>query len=92
MGSICSRTANQPEPNTQPGRVLGSSTGTGRGTTGKDRVAPPPAASSSSANRSKPNKSNFKSPGRTLGGEEPENGGDARQKAAGAAQVSLLYS
>ena len=94
MGSCCSRTANEPEPNSQPaGRVLGSSsTGAGGGSqsqVGHSKRAPAP--SSTHFRR----QSNFKTPGRTLGGEEPRSSGDgedARQKAAGAAQVSFYTS
>ncbi|PLB43934.1 hypothetical protein P170DRAFT_480878 [Aspergillus steynii IBT 23096] len=80
MGNICSRSKNEPEPFSRPGRVLGANqppagaAGTPQGKKPAGPRAPLPANS----------KSHFGSPGRTLG-EGGENS-DARTNAALAAQ------
>lgn len=75
MGNICSRSANKPDdPFSQPGRVLGSSATSDP--SNQATRAPVPSNVSSQG------------PGRTLG-DAPSSGeaGDARSKAAEAAQV-----
>ncbi|KAI9041574.1 uncharacterized protein KD926_006648 [Aspergillus affinis] len=83
MGNICSRSKNEPEPFSRPGRVLGSnppppSAGAPGGKKPAGPRAPLPANS----------KSNFGSPGRTLGDADDAGGqnSDARTNAALAAQ------
>ena len=79
MGNLCSRSANTVDPFSQPGRVLGSS-----------------AQASQDPNRA-PVPSNVRitqGPGRTLGGSKTDSSegvgvGDARSRAAEAAQVGL---
>ncbi|KAI2790181.1 hypothetical protein POX_d05687 [Penicillium oxalicum] len=74
MGNICSRSSNQPEAFTGPGRVVG---------------APPSAPQSNAPRASVPAKANWQSsPGRTLGESSPQQGGgdEARSNAAIAAQ------
>ncbi|KAL2817792.1 hypothetical protein BJX63DRAFT_384904 [Aspergillus granulosus] len=89
MGNICSRSKNEPEAFTTPGRVLGSST------TNNNSGAP--RASVPAGTKSK--QSNWESPGRTLGGgggsgsagsstgPGTETAEDARARAAAAAQA-----
>ncbi|KAL2834543.1 hypothetical protein BJY01DRAFT_84089 [Aspergillus pseudoustus] len=90
MGNICSRSKNEPEAFSSPGRVLGSST-TNNNTAPRASV---PAGA-------KLKQSNWQSPGRTLGGEGgsgsagagsttgpgTETAEDARARAAAAAQA-----
>lgn len=93
MGNICSRSKNEPEPFSRPGRVLGSnpppqSGSAGTATQGKKPAGPRAPLPANS-------KSHFGSPGRTLGEGEGEGGGqnsDPRANAALAAQVSLSFS
>ncbi|RHZ60236.1 uncharacterized protein CDV56_108683 [Aspergillus thermomutatus] len=77
MGNICSRSENETEPFSQPGRVLGSASN------------PPPNAAPRAPLPAK-SKAGFKSPGRTLGDTAPEvpdaGRADARTNAAIAAQ------
>ncbi|KAL4893904.1 hypothetical protein BDV59DRAFT_176412 [Aspergillus ambiguus] len=84
MGSFCSKSSNEPDAFAQPGRVLGSGQNPQKGTT-----------SSSSGPRAPLPKSNWGTPGRTLGGAgEPSttpstsspDTADARTNAAIAAQ------
>lgn len=85
MGNICSRSKNEPEAFSRPGRVLGSN-------------APPSASAAGAPQGKKPagpraplpanSKSHFGSPGRTLGNADAgSENSDARTKAALAAQV-----
>ncbi|KAG2415570.1 hypothetical protein HFD88_006761 [Aspergillus terreus] len=80
MGSICSKSSNEPDHFAQPGRVLGSNQTPQKGTSAGPRAPLP--------------KSHWGTPGRTLGGggdtssaatESPDTA-DARAKAAIAAQ------
>ncbi|KAA8652135.1 hypothetical protein EYZ11_005332 [Aspergillus tanneri] len=76
MGNICSRSKNEPEPFSRPGRPLGSNPPQSTGGNSSGLRAPLPS------------KSNFGTPGRTLG-DSSESGGrnfDARANAAIAAQ------
>jgi hypothetical protein len=80
MGNLCSRSANTTDPFSQPGRVLGSS-----------------AQASQDPNRASvpANVRTIQGPGRTLGGSKTDSSegvggvGDARSRAAEAAQVGL---
>ncbi|KAL1992340.1 hypothetical protein VTN49DRAFT_4372 [Thermomyces lanuginosus] len=70
MGNVCSRSANKSDPFSQPGRVLGSASTSGQ--TPAKASTPPRVA---------------RGPGRTLGGGTSSgDAGDARAKAAEAAQ------
>ncbi|KAH8425829.1 uncharacterized protein LDX57_003573 [Aspergillus melleus] len=82
MGNICSRSKNEPEPFSQPGRVLGSNPppSSAAGTPGGKKPAGPRAPLPANS------KSNFGSPGRTLGDDAGGQNADARTNAAIAAQ------
>jgi len=76
MGNICSRGANPSDPFSRPGRVLGTSESSTTGGKTAPRASVPPKVTG---------------PGRTLGGNGgAPDGGDARSKAAEAAQVSQV--
>ena len=78
MGNLCSKSSNEPDHFSQPGRTLGSAeAGAGAG------------ARASGGSAAVPQKITSSTPGRTLGTPRADDGpGDARSAAAKAAEVS----